>query len=98
MNGVPPGAPAWVNLIPLVMIGAVILRNSRARKGRPERLWILPLIIIALTALPFAQSPAPGPVGLTMDAAALGIGALLGWWRARASTFTIDPQTHQSTS
>ena len=57
MNGVPPGAPAWVNLIPLVMIGLVILRNSRARKLRMERLWISPTIVIALTAWTFAQSP-----------------------------------------
>ena len=40
MNGVPAGAPAWVNLIPLLMIGLVILRNSRARTLRIERLWI----------------------------------------------------------
>lgn len=98
MNGVPPGAPAWVNLIPLVMIGLVILRNSRARKVRIERLWISPIVVMALTALTFSQSAAPSPVGLTMDIVALLVGALLGWWRARASTFTIDPQTHEITS
>lgn len=98
MNPMPPGAPAWVNLIPLVMIGIVVFRNSRARKVRIERLWIPPAAIAALTVLTFVNGPPPSALGLLIDALALGLGALLGWWRARASTFTIDPETHIITS
>lgn len=98
MNSVPPGAPAWVNLIPLVMIGVVVLRNSRARKIRIERMWIAPAIVGALTLLTFVNSPAPSALGIVVDVFALAVGALLGWWRARASTFTIDPATHVITS
>jgi hypothetical protein len=30
--------------------------------------------------------------------AALAVGALLGWWRARLTHIAVDPQTHQLTS
>lgn len=98
MNGIPPGAPAWTYLIPVVILGLVILRNSRARTLRVERLWISPLIVVGMSALAISQSPPPGPVGLTVDVAALVLGVGLGWWRGRASTFTVDPATHAVTS
>ena len=98
MDRIPQGAALWTNLIPLILLGVVILRNSRARRLRLERLWISPTIVIVLTAWTFSQSPMPSPVGLAIDSLALGLGALLGWWRARASRFTIDPQTHVITS
>lgn len=91
-------AQLWTNLIPLVFLGIVILRNSRARTLRIERLWISPAIVMALTVLTFAASPPPTPVGIVMDFVALALGAGLGWWRARASRFTVDPETHVITS
>ncbi|MBX3486203.1 CcdC protein domain-containing protein [Phenylobacterium sp.] len=93
------GAPAYLTyLIPLVVIGIVILRNSRERRIRIERLWIAPAIIMLMTIVAFSANPPPGPVGLGLDLAAVCVGGLLGWWRARASTFTIDPATHVITS
>jgi len=98
MHQVPPGAPAWTNLIPLLLIGYVILRNARARTLRIERLWIAPTVLLVMTAATFAQSGPPGPLGVAIDVVALAVGAFLGWWRARASTFTVDPTTHMITS
>lgn len=98
MNPVPPGAPAWVNLIPLAVLALVLLRNSRARKLRIERLWLVPVMMSLVTILVFVNSPPPSPVGIGMDLAAVALGVGLGWWRARASTFTIDPATHEITS
>lgn len=93
------GAPAYLTyLIPLVVIGIVILRNSRARTLRIERLWITPAIIMVMAILAFSANPPPGPVGLALDLAAVAVGGLLGWWRGRASRFTIDPETHIITS
>jgi hypothetical protein len=37
-------------------------------------------------------------LGVTIDLAAVGLGAFLGWWRGRASRFTVDPDTHVVTS
>jgi hypothetical protein len=90
----PGGAGYWTYLIPLIVIGFVILRNSRERKVRVERLWISPLIIMLMAILAFSQNPPPGPIGVVLDIVAVGLGALLGWWRGRASTFTVDPTTH----
>jgi len=98
MNGGPAGAPAWVNLIPLLMIGLVVLRNSRARTLRIERLWISPVIVGLLAALTFYTYPPSGPPAYLLDVALLLTGGFLGWWRARASHFTIDPDTHVITS
>ena len=98
MHGAPANAQLWTNLIPLVFLGIVILRNSRARTLRIERLWISPAIVMALTVLTLAASPPPTAVGIAMDFVALALGAGLGWWRARASRFTVDPETHVITS
>ena len=91
-------APAWVALIPLVVVALVILRNSRARRLRIESLWISPVIILALVALSLSQQGLPSPLMLGIDIAALAAGSLLGWWRARFTKITVDPATHQLTS
>lgn len=98
MNGVSPGAPAWTNLIPLIAFGLVILRNSRARTLRIERLWIAPAIVGAMAAFVLFVYPPSGPEAYGLDAVCLVWGGLLGWWRARASHFTVDPETHVITS
>lgn len=97
-GAMPPGAGYWTYLIPLIVVGVVILRNARERKIRVERLWISPLIIMGMAILAFSQNPPPGPIGLVLDVAAVGLGALLGWWRGRASRFSVDPRTHVVTS
>jgi hypothetical protein len=85
-------------MVPLVAIAMVILRNARARKLRIETLWIMPVVILALVGLSFSQQGMPSPLMLGIDIAALAIGALLGWWRARFTHITVDPATHQLTS
>jgi hypothetical protein len=94
----PPNAPAWAGLIPLVVIALVILRNSRARRLRIETLWISPVMILAAVGLLFSQQGMPSPLMLAIDIAALVIGSGLGWWRARFTQITVDPETHQLTS
>lgn len=98
LGDLPNGAETWSLLIPLVVVALVILRNARARKLKVERLWITPLIVMLMTIAAFAANPPPGPLGVALDVAAVGLGALLGWWRGRASRFTVDPETHVVTS
>jgi hypothetical protein len=97
-GALPSGDQAWSFLIPVLIIGLVILRNARARKLKVERLWISPAIVMLLTIVAFAANPAPGLLGVAIDIVAVGLGALLGWWRGRASRFTVDPETHVVTS
>jgi uncharacterized membrane protein SirB2 len=94
----------WVALIPIVIaMGLVILRNSRARRLRIEAMWVAPVIIVVMIGLAlFAESARGGqmlsPLSIGLDAAAIIVGALLGWWRARFTEITIDPVSHELTS
>jgi hypothetical protein len=98
MNGYPAPSGGWTLLIPLLLIGMVVLRNARARTLRMERLWIGPALVLLMAALAlFAQPPRTTPA-IAIDVAALAIGVPLGWWRGRASRFTVDPETHVVTS
>jgi hypothetical protein len=98
MQHVPAGANYLTYLVPVLVIGLVILRNARTRTLRVERLWISPMIVMLMAILAFSQSPPPSALGLAVDFAAVGLGAFLGWWRGRASRFTVDPETHVVTS
>ncbi len=92
-----PGG-AWTGLVPLLIIAVVILRNARARRVRMERLWIGPVLLAVVAGLSLWPQPPSGVTAICIDIAALVIGAGLGWWRGRASRFTIDPATHEVTS
>jgi len=91
-------APYWTSVVPLLAIGLVILRNSRARRLRVETLWIMPVVILALVGLSLTSQGMPSPMMLGLDIAALVVGATLGWWRARFTHISVDPATHQLTS
>jgi hypothetical protein len=100
MNTYPAGGGAgpWVLIIPLIVIGLVILRNSRARRLRVEALWIMPTVLIALTVLMLVAQPLPHPRALIAAGAALAVGVAIGWWRGRLTNITVDPETHALTS
>ena len=88
----------WVYLIPLIAVAMIVLRNARERRLKVERLWVSPVLFLALTALTLARQSPPGPAMLAVEAAALGLGALAGWWRGRLTRITVDPATHALTS
>lgn len=102
------GGSPWATLIPIVIaMGIVIARNSRARRLRIESMWIAPLLIVALISLALwgegKAAEAHGaltftPLSIALDIAGVVLGAVLGWWRARFTHITIDPQTHELTS
>jgi hypothetical protein len=91
-------APAWTNLIPLLVVGLVILRNARARRLRIEAMWVAPVAIVALIGLSLSAQGMPPPLGVALDIVGLAIGAGLGWWRARFTNISVDPVTHELTS
>ena len=88
-------------LVPLIVIGLVGFRMSRAMKGRPvkpSRLWIRPVLIAVFMAVALATSPLPNPIGLALFALAAAIGVGLGYLLARHQAFTLDPATGIITS
>ena len=97
MGGPGAGGPG-IYLIPLVAIAMIVLRNARERRLKVERLWVSPLLFLAITAYVFASQPPPGPAILAVDLVVLVLGALAGWWRGRLTRITVDPATHDLTS
>jgi hypothetical protein len=93
-----PNAGYAAYIVPLVAVALIILRNARVRRLRIETLWIAPVLILALVGLALSQAGMPSPAMLAIDFAALAAGAALGWWRARFTHISVDPQTHQLTS
>jgi hypothetical protein len=96
--GAPAASGPWLYLTPMIALTVMILRSTRERQLKIERLWIPPAVILALTAVTFASQPPPDLAMLALDAAALGLGALGGWWRGRLTRITVDPATHELTS
>jgi len=84
-------------LIGIVVFAAFfLLRLRRLSRGRPlklEQIWILPAILVLVAG--FVLWRAPPPAGdWPWLAAALAVGAALGWVRGSLMTITVDPQTH----
>jgi hypothetical protein len=87
-------------LIPIVIVvGVLILRNSRPRRLRIETLWVLPVIYVGLLASSLAAAPPPvTPVSISLLVLGFVIGAALGWQRARFTEIHIHPETHDISS
>ena len=93
-----PNLPFSVYLVPLIVVGMLILRNSRARQLRVETLWVSPAILLGIVALAFSVQRPPSAASLELDAAGLIVGGLLGWWRGRFTNISVNPQSHTLTS
>ena len=86
-------------VLPLgIAVVILIARNSRPRKLRIERLWIRPVLFIAIMAASLAAAaPAPTAANIALLAAAGLLGAALGWQRGRLMQIHIHPETHDLT-
>ncbi|HWF75580.1 MAG TPA: DUF1453 domain-containing protein [Caulobacteraceae bacterium] len=95
-----PGAPLASYLVPLgVAAVIIILRNSRPRRLKIERLWVGPAIYLILMAAALSQAPPPiTPVSIAILAGAFALGAAIGWQRGRLTQIHIHPETHDLTS
>jgi hypothetical protein len=82
------------SLIAIVLV--IVLMAFRMRKMMRQvplklhRLWIGPVILLALAGLTLAQLP-PRPKDWIWLVLALVLGAALGWQRARLMNISIDP-------
>jgi hypothetical protein len=94
------GASLASYLVPLGVVAVIIvLRNSRPRKLKIERLWVTPAIYLILMASALAEAPPPlTPVSIAILVGAFAIGAAIGWQRARFTQIHIHPETHDLTS
>ena len=87
-------------LLPLGVAAVIIvLRNSRPRRLKIERLWTLPVIYVLLVTASLAEAPPPlTPLTIGILVLAVVLGAALGWQRGRFMQIHIHPETHDLTS
>lgn len=88
---------------PLIGIGialvVILLRNRAPRTLKPEQMWIMPLILIALISFGiWGSSMAPDaphtPFGVDawgILALGLVLGCIAGWWRGKTVTIEKEP-------
>src|SRR3954451_24599451 len=93
-----PVQQTWISYA--ITIGIVVIamalrmrRMSRMRPLKLDRLWIVPAIYLAGSALMFWQPPPIGWVAIACVAGLL-IGAAVGWQRGRMMHIHVDPETH----
>lgn len=88
--------PAWAGYLTVAIIALVLVLRFRgmkkARRLNLNTLWIVPAIFVALIAAVIAKAPPHGLQWLGM-AAALAIGAALGWRRGKLMRISLDPET-----
>jgi len=84
-------------VIPVVLI-LVLLRNRKKRILRPERMWIMPALVVPLIGLGiWGEHMRPGVaafdplLAVPAFALALVLGGLLGWQRGRTITIEREP-------
>jgi hypothetical protein len=98
-----PGAPDGQLLRYIVPLGVValvvILRNSRPRRLKIDRLWLLPVIYLLLLASALYAAPPPiTPLSVAILTGSALVGAAIGWQRARFIQVHIHPETQDITS
>ena len=86
--------PRIVSVFAIALIIVVLaLRMRRMRRKMPlnlKRLWVGPMILLALAGFTLAQFP-PAPRDAIWLVLALCVGAALGWQRARLVDISINP-------
>ncbi len=90
-------APVLIALA--VVVPILLLRNSRPRTLKVERLWLRPLLYILILGVPVIQQPIDlSPLVIALFVVAAAIGGLLGWLRGRMIQIEVHPETHAMTT
>ena len=70
-------------ILVIVVVMALRLRSmNRVRPLKPERMWVLPLLLLVLAGVTLWAHP-PSPAGMAVGFGALVAGGFLGWQRGR---------------
>src|SRR5580658_3148008 len=100
MQGLPTSASLWSYLVPLGVVAVIIVvRNSRPRQLKIDRLWTLPAIYMVLLVSALYKEPPPvTPLSIGLLVAGFLVGAPIGWQRARFVQIHIHPETQEMVS
>ncbi|KQS02028.1 hypothetical protein ASG11_14590 [Sphingomonas sp. Leaf357] len=83
-----------ITAVIVTIVLALRLRGMRKmRRLRLETLWIVPAIYLLFAGIMFYEFPPTG-IAWAVCAAALLVGAGIGWQRGKLMEIHVDPQTH----
>jgi hypothetical protein len=83
----------------IVLLAIIVLRNSRPRRLKIERMWIRPVIFALLLITTLAAAPPPTTLtAIGLLGLGLIVGAALGWQRGRLMHIEAHPDTHELSS
>ncbi len=94
---IPGLGPQASSMVVALLIVAIILvvRNRRPRELNLQRLWIRPTLAVLFVGTMLYKSPPPLTVAsFAVMAAALALGAALGWLRGRLTHLVVLAETH----
>ena len=80
-------------IAPALALFLIFRRGSKPRRVKVNSLWRYPIIISVLCVSTLLGKPFPGLLPLAMFAAAVPIGAAVGWFSARHVELTLDSTT-----
>ena len=91
-----PTTPLSTILLIAAIAFVLAMRFRRMRHGRrlrPDRLWIVPVLMSALIATMLYAAPPRTGLDWALAGGGLALGALLGWQRGRLVRIDHDPDT-----
>ena len=77
-------------VVALAVAGLILVRNRQPRPLAPERMWIVPVLVLPMIGMGLYFTPHDpfGPGAYAGFAAALALGAAAGWWRGKTVNIT----------
>jgi hypothetical protein len=84
-------------VVPLLVIALVAVRliRNKPRKVRPNRLFVMPVLLTFATLFTLIQTPAPGVLWIAIYLVAATIGAGVGYLNGRHREFTLDAESDE---
>jgi hypothetical protein len=80
-------------IVPLIFAAIIVRRSMQARKVNIGRLWIRPVILLAMVAGALADAPMPGVIAILAFPVIAVVGVAVGAYMASHQHLTIDEKT-----
>ena len=89
--------PGWQQYVTMLVVFCIVIairapRLMKVRPLQPERLWVVPVLYLAVVGVIFVQYP-PLPLGWLLCVASLAVGGAAGWQRGKTMQIHVDPTT-----
>jgi hypothetical protein len=85
-------------LIAIFILALVLRRSLRGRRIKVDRLWVIPMLLMAAAVLALSQSPPTDPAMIAVLVLATLMGAGIGWQRGKLTRINLDPESGILTS